>query len=144
MSVTLKTKTVFHCRCVHCGWEWDADAKPHRCAKCKIRSWNGEDHRFAEPYASVPFLSQIETGTEAPRAPSYELMLEVFTEARTIIDDMIVGFGPCDHKKNECVCREKAFLLVLDQQIARLKALQPRRTTYLVKTKETGPEEQNA
>lgn len=46
MSITLRLKTVFHCRCIHCGHQWEAERKPQRCARCKMRSWTGEDREF--------------------------------------------------------------------------------------------------
>jgi hypothetical protein len=132
VPITVRTKSVFHCKCVLCGWDWDTEKKPKRCARCKRRGWNGEDHRFSDPYDGVPIPSQIEIGTEAPRPPSYEAMLESFIKAQTIIDKLITD-NPCDHSKpGECACAEKEVLAEIDQQIEKLKALRPLRSTYLV------------
>jgi hypothetical protein len=133
VPISLKTKIVFHCKCVHCGHEWDADKKPKRCAAhgCKLRSWNGEDHRFQDPYDGVPIPSQIEIGTKAPRPPSYEAMLDSLIKARGVID-VLIAQNPCDHKNGPCVCAEKELIAEMDQQIEKLKALKPLRSTYLV------------
>jgi len=139
VPISLRTKTVFHCKCVRCAYEWDAEKKPLRCASCKYRSWNGEDHRFLDPYDGVPVPSQIKVGTEAPRPPSYEGMLETFSRARVIIDQLITD-NPCDHSNGLCVCAEKAVLAGIDLQIERLKALRPLRSTYLVQKNSQGEE----
>ena len=132
MPITVRTKSVFHCKCVLCGYEWDADKKPKRCSSCKRRGWNGEDHRFSDPYGGVPIPSQIEIGTEAPRPPSYETILESFIKARDIINTLIIQ-NPCNHsKKDECVCEEIHVLAEIDEQVEKLKALRPLRSTYLV------------
>jgi hypothetical protein len=133
MPISLKTKTIFHCRCVHedCLHEWDADRKPRRCARCKRRSWNGEDHRFQDPWDGVPVASQIKTGTKVPRPPSNEAMLDTFTKAKGVIEETIRQ-NPCDHKKDQCVCAEKELLANIAEHIERLSAMRPLRSTYLV------------
>jgi hypothetical protein len=135
MPISIRTKTLFHCTCVHedCLHEWDASTKPRRCARCKRRSWNGEDHRFQDPYDGVPVKFQIKTGTEVPRPPSNESMLDTFIKARAVIEET-VSQNPCDHKHDQCVCPEKELVTEIDKQIERLKALQPLRSTYLVTT----------
>jgi hypothetical protein len=136
VPISLKTKTVFHCKCIRpeCLHEWDADTKPLRCAKCKYRTWNGEDHRRPDPYREVPVPSQIEVGTEAPRPPSYEGMLDSFTKARAVIYELIEQ-NPCVHSKGQCVCGEKELLTEIDKHLVRLMALRPLRSTYLVNKK---------
>lgn len=60
MPFTLRTKTVYHCKCANedCLWEWDADELPERCARCKRFTWNGTDDRFNDP--KMAFLLQQE------------------------------------------------------------------------------------
>jgi len=137
MPITLKTMTVFHCKCIRpsCQHEWDAFTKPLRCARCKYRSWNGEDHRKPDPFENVPVASQIATGTEAPQQPGHEPLLDSLVRAREVIA-LLIKQNPCNHAHNECVCAEKDVLRQLDQRIEKLRALQPRRSTYLVKKKE--------
>lgn len=130
--ITLETRTVFHCKCVRpeCGWEWDALKKPRRCAKCKYRTWNGEDQRFTDPYTpngspwarkAVPPGSRIAIGKKVPsQPPSYREMLKTFTEARKIIDQVIFEYGACNHDKNECICAEVKTLANIDRQIRKL------------------------
>jgi hypothetical protein len=149
MPISLKVKTVFHCKCIYCGWEWDADKKPKRCARhgCKLRGWNGEDHRLVDPYGGrrtaigkfvplspVPVPSQIENGTEAPRPPSSEALLDSLVKVRGIIAELIAQ-NPCRHSKGECVCAEIEVLAEVDQQIEKLRALKPLRSTYLARKK---------
>jgi hypothetical protein len=148
MSISLRVKTVFHCKCIRptCLHEWDALAKPKRCAKCKYKSWNGEDHRFVDPYGGrtaigqygplspVPVPSQIANGTEAPRPPSSEALLDSLIKVRGIIAELIAQ-NPCHHSKGECVCAEIEVLAEVDQQIEKLKALKPLRSTYLAQKK---------
>jgi hypothetical protein len=146
MPISIKVKAVFSCKCIHCGYEWEADTKPKRCADCKRRSWNGEDHRFANPYSGrdaqkrakalpeVPVNFQIEIGTAAPRPPSYESMLGSFVKARTIIED-IIECNPCNHKKDQCVCAEIQALAEINLHIGKLIQLKPRRSTYLAQKK---------
>lgn len=138
MPITFKTRTVFHCVCIRpeCRHEWDALKKPRRCAGCKYRSWNGEDHRLPDPYRGVPVASQIENGKAAPSPPSTEALLDTLNTARTVIADLVASNSPCTHKKGECICKEKEFLTTIDQQIKSLKALLPRRSTYLVQKPE--------
>jgi hypothetical protein len=131
MPITIRTKAVFHCKCIRCLYEWDADKKPRRCAGCKYRSWNGEDHRLPDPYIGVPVPSQIEAGTEAPRPPSYEGMLDTFTKSRQVIDEL-VRQNPCDHKQSLCVCAERGLVVEIDDHIEKLRGLRPLRSTYLV------------
>lgn len=135
MPITVRTRAVFHCKCIHpeCAHEWEAVKKPKRCAKCKRHTWNGEDHRYGDPFNGVPIRSQIKAGTEAPRLPSGESMLETFLKTKKIIED-IVDQNPCDHNNNVCVCTEKDVLAEIDQHIEKLRALLPRRSTYLVQT----------
>jgi len=42
LSVQKITKEMFHCKCdrPECGYEWDVEKIPLRCAGCKSRSWN--------------------------------------------------------------------------------------------------------
>ena len=131
MPISLRTKIVFHCKCIRCGYEWDADKKPMRCAGCKYRTWNGEDQRRTDPFIGVPVPSQIKIGTEAPRPPSYEAIAELLTKSRGIIGDVIEQ-NPCNHARNLCVCAEKELTGQIDQQIEKIRALRPLRSTYLV------------
>lgn len=135
MPITLKTKTVFHCKCIReeCQHEWDALTKPQRCARCKYRTWNGEDHRFADPYDGVPLASQIANGTGAPQLPGYLPTLATLRAAREIIAQVIENDGPCNHKEAVCVCRPKEVLVNLDQRIEQLDVLRPKRSTYLAR-----------
>lgn len=138
MPITLKTKTVFRCKCILCAHEWDADKKPFRCASCKNRRWNGEDHRYREPYQGfgdgVPVPSQIKTGDPAPRPPNNSALLETLINAKAIIEE-VVEQNPCDHKKKtQCVCAEKELVTQIDTHINRLRGLKPKRSTYLVNT----------
>lgn len=134
MSIVLKLKTVFHCRCKHCGHQWDAEVKPQRCAKCKYRSWNDEDHRYDDPYGNVPIRSQIENGTDAPPPPTLASLLSAFTGARKVIGTVIEDnpSPSCDHANGKCFCPERSVLTEIEQQIDRLRGLQPRPDTYLV------------
>lgn len=42
MSATKIMKVMFHCKCdvLKCSYEWDTEAIPLRCARCKSRRWN--------------------------------------------------------------------------------------------------------
>jgi hypothetical protein len=131
MPINLKIQTVFECKCILCGHEWEAKKKPFRCAGCKNRGWNGEDHRFQNPYHGIPLKSQIKTGTEAPRPPNSLALLETLTNVKAVIE-MIIAQNPCDHKHNQCVCEEKELVAQIDGHIARLDGLRPLRKTYLV------------
>jgi hypothetical protein len=125
VPISLRTKTVFHCKCVHpdCAYEWDASKKPKRCAGCKRHTWNGEDQRTQDPFNKVPIISQIETGTKAPVAPDSGAILGTFIKARRVISTLI---GKNGHRSGNAVLAD------IDQQIEELKKLQPRRSTYLV------------
>ena len=128
MPITLKTKTVFHCVCgrPECKHEWDAFTKPQRCAKCKYRTWNGEDYRSADPFDGVPFVSQIENGQKAPPLPAYLPMLTTLTAARAIVARTIEN-GKRKREANKL----KEVLANLDSHIDQLNALRPLRSTYL-------------
>ena len=120
MTIKLETRTVFRCKCVRCKHEWDALKKPKRCAKCKYLTWNGEDHRFTDPYAKVPAASQIETGKKAPSRLYPKAILDTFIKARVIINQLIHD-NPCEHAKGACVCNEREVLAEMDRQIAKLQ-----------------------
>jgi len=133
VTVRLETRTVFRCKCIRCGHEWDALKKPFRCAKCKYRSWNGEDNRFRDPFdftdnhynaakGRVPASSRFETGTEAPSLPPLKVLRETLAQARTIIHRLILD-NPCDHSKDLCVCDEKRTLASIDRQIKKMDKL---------------------
>ena len=118
--IKLAVKTVFHCRCVRCGHEWEAERKPSRCASCKYLSWNGEDKRFKNKYVATPPGSQIETGKSAPQFRP-QAILQTLNDARQIVAKLIEDLGPCNHQNNECVCQETKTLAALDRQIASLQ-----------------------
>jgi len=130
MPIIVRLKTLFHCKCIFCGKEWDTDTVRGRCSRCKRTGWNGEDFRLPDPYRDVPVASQIEIGTKVPAAPSIEALLEPLTIAQSIVSELIAQ-NPCNHPE-QCVCAEKATLKQIDQQVEKLKALQPRRSTYLI------------
>jgi hypothetical protein len=132
VPITLKTITLFHCVCIRCKHEWDSPTKPKRCAGCKYRTWNGEDHRFADPYDGVPQTSQIATGTDAPQLPNYLPLLGTLTAAREVVSK-VVETGPCKHKQFHCVCAATEVLADLDQRIEQLNAMRPLRKTYLTR-----------
>ena len=135
MPITLKTKTIFHCKCIRpeCGHEWDALTKPQRCARCKRRQWNGEDHRLADPFGGVE--SEVAAGAKAPQLPGYLPLLRTLVAARRIIAKVIEDDGPCNHKRDDfkCVCEPTEVLANLDQRIQQLDILHP---TYLKRKKE--------
>jgi hypothetical protein len=133
VPITLKTKTVFHCKCVRCNYEWDADTKPKRCARCKIHTWNGEDHRFADPFYGVPLGSQIANGTEAPRLPGYLPLLETLVAAREVVAKVIEDIS--QHEEHFWLSHEKEVLANLDQRIEQLNVLRPLRSTYMKRRK---------
>lgn len=126
--ITPQIRSVFHCRCERCGWEWDADTKPDRCAKCKSRTWNGEDRRSPDPFdpngqspwtqRPVPIHSRIEAGSPPPQRPSLPAMLDTFVEAREIIDKLIADNGGPDDNDNR---GEVEVLARIDRHIAKLK-----------------------
>ena len=67
MSVEKITKEMFHCKCeivkkgVPCGYEWDTEKIPLRCAGCKGRGWN----RPARLTSKAPLTFNGETLTIA-------------------------------------------------------------------------------
>lgn len=124
MPIELVTITKFRCKCIKCGWQWDAEKKPTRCAKCKWLTWNGEDRRADDIYANVPAKYRIARGTKAPHLPRPKELVATLIAAREIVDQIIYDLGPCDHKKkDQCVCKEKGVLADIDRQIERLNAI---------------------
>jgi hypothetical protein len=91
--ITLRTKKVFDCKCIACGHEWSADKKPGRCSSCKSRRWNGEDHRFQNPYnnknSNVPLKQQIRVGTLAPSGPNSAALLDTLTSAKLVVEEIL-------------------------------------------------------
>lgn len=120
MPITLRTKRVFDCKCIKCGHEWSAEKKPGRCSSCKSRRWNGEDHRFQNPYnnknSNVPVRAQIKVGTLAPSGPNSAALLETLTSTKAIIEEILVHetYKRADLKK---------LMPEIDEHIERLTAL---------------------
>lgn len=123
--ITTTTQTIFNCKCERkeCGHEWVARKKPRRCAKCKYYTWNKEDHRLRNPYENVQPGSRIENGKNAPRQPNHKDMLDTLVKAGEIIEDVIVTNGPCNHRKNHCLCQETKVLAGIEYHVARLRSL---------------------
>ena len=127
MPITLRTKKVFDCTCIICGHEWSAEKKPARCSSCKSRRWNGEDHRFNDPYnnkrSNVPVKAQIRTGTMAPSGPNSAALLQTLTNTRKVVEEIL---NHETYKRSDL----KKLLPEVDGHIERLTAL--RRSASLV------------
>ena len=128
MTITVERRSILHCKCVHCGWEWDSFKKPSRCAKCLRYTWNGEDRRRADPFELVPPGSVLKDGRVPLRKPRSPLspghlkeLIGSLKASRRIIEDLIAS-NPCDHPKT-CVCEEKKVSLAIGEQIERLKEI---------------------
>jgi hypothetical protein len=137
MTIKLINKTVLHCKCVLCGWEWDTFAKPKRCSSCKRYRWNGEDNRMRDPLENVPRGSTLPT--EIPEVRNKDI-LDVLILTRAILEQVISDFGPCDHPK-ECVCHEKSVLDKMNKQIDLLSQFGVRSATYVRHGKQLKPAE---
>lgn len=133
--ITMEPRTIIHCTCDHCGWEWDSfkrdkktgrliSVKPKRCAGCKYLTWDTADRRFN---ANRPPPESANGNGKAPSVPPSvpELhpkeLLQAFTASRGILQRLVED-NPCDHPK-ECVCAEKKLLAKIDRQIDILNKL---------------------
>ncbi len=141
MTITVERKMVLHCKCVHCGWEWDAFEKPKRCASCKRYTWNKEDLRTLNP-GRLPTERREELREKLtpkipdrlPRSPlspgSVKQLLHTLKSAQTIIGE-IIEQNPCGHGEGKCDCDDKRTLAEIDATIVQLSTLvkKPRRNT---------------
>jgi hypothetical protein len=127
VTVRLMNKTVLHCTCVHCAYEWDTFEMPKRCAGCRRHSWNGEDKRRSDPQEFVPPGSQIEG--KIPELRNKELR-ETLMLVRAILGQIVSDYGPCEHAPDAqakpgqaCVCHETGVLARVNKQIELLDRL---------------------
>jgi len=121
LTIRLITKTILHCTCVWCKFEWNAFEKPKRCSNCKRYSWNGEDQRRRDPLEYVPPGSVLDE--EVPELRHKDI-LDALMLARAMIEQVIADFGPCKHpsdrvakEKEDCVCHEQQVLDKINRQI---------------------------
>lgn len=114
-------RTVLHCKCDQCGYEWDAVIeKPPRCPNCRRNQWNGVDKRLKNPNENVARGSEL----NGRKPPTFHLRetLNVFTLVQGLLTQIITD-NPCDHKPGgACFCNEKAALDKVNKQIKHLKA----------------------
>ena len=126
VTVQVITKNVYRCKCRNCGHVWDALLKPARCARCKARSWNGEDHRRINPYKNTPEGSRIPTGKQPPQPRAKDLLATLQAARETLA--MLVADNPCNHKGkpcapglDQCAGADRAVLTALELHIAQLE-----------------------
>jgi hypothetical protein len=135
--IRLELRTVLHCQCIKCGHQWDSfqrdnrtgkliSKKPKRCAACKYLGWSGQDRRRKNPLEFVPADSMTITDGKLPQLHP-KALLEAFTEAKNILEDVIRDLGPCDHSRKICVCTEQAALDKVTRQIGTLAKLTGRK-----------------